>query len=68
MKQNKHAGFRVLSSNIELHTAALDKQIVLVFDGQELVQSGYIRKVTDDFVRIKDEWYVRSKFTFTLSD
>jgi hypothetical protein len=52
--------FKPLDSVIHLHTAAIEQRVVLIFIGAELIGSGEIEEITDDCVKIRGEWYMRS--------
>jgi len=64
----KHCGFRVLTSEIHLHTAVTDQAIILAFIGHRLFGTGRIEQVTQDYVKIKGEYYARETCTFTYAD
>lgn len=63
----KYKGFRRLSANVHLYTARVERKPVLVFIGDELIGSGVIAEITENDVKIKDEYYVREACTFVYA-
>ncbi|ANY67721.1 hypothetical protein BBD42_15545 [Paenibacillus sp. BIHB 4019] len=63
----KHKGFRELTAPVHFHTAAIDQTAILAFQDGELIGSGRIEEVTDETVRIGDEWFMRDNCTFTYA-
>lgn len=57
-----------LTSPIHFHTAMLDESPVCVFNGQEMVGSGKIEKVTDFSVKIGNEYHVISECDFKYAN
>lgn len=55
---------RPLASDIQLHTAQMDRTPIVIFIGAELVGSGVIEDITEMSVAVKGEWYVRRVCTF----
>ncbi|GAA4854573.1 hypothetical protein GCM10023310_36860 [Paenibacillus vulneris] len=55
---------RELTSAIHLHTAALNRTPVVVYIGHEQIGSGVITKITDNSVKIGDDWYMRCSCVF----
>ncbi|GAA4851145.1 hypothetical protein GCM10023310_32290 [Paenibacillus vulneris] len=65
MKRTKlYKGFRELTSEIHLYTAANDRTPIIVFRGDELVGSGVIKEITELSVKIRDERYMRAACRF----
>ncbi|MFE5321836.1 hypothetical protein ACFQ88_24370 [Paenibacillus sp. NPDC056579] len=65
MKRNRlYRGFRELTSEIHLHSAAIDRKPVIVFHGEELIGSGVIEEITDVSIKIKGERYMRQACKF----
>jgi hypothetical protein len=59
--------FTRLTSNVQLYTAALDQTPILVFQGAELIGSGTIAEITEDTVKVRDEYYMREACTFVYA-
>lgn len=54
----------LLSSDIHLFTAQMDKTPIVIFIDQELVGSGVIEGITETSVKVKDEYYMRGVCEF----
>ncbi|MCM3130237.1 MULTISPECIES: hypothetical protein [unclassified Paenibacillus] len=53
-----------LSSDIQLHTAMIHKEPIVVFNSNELVGSGVIEEITESSVKIRGQYYYKGGFTF----
>jgi len=64
----KYKGFRQLTSALHLHTAKLEQTHILAFQNNELIGSGRIEEITDETVKIREEYYMRDKCTFVYAN
>lgn len=64
----KYKGFRQLTAPLHFHTAALDGTVILAFQDNELIGSGRIDEITDETVKIRDEFYMRANCTFVYAN
>lgn len=55
---------RPLTSDIQLYTAHLDRTLIVIFIGAELVGSGVIEDITEMSVAVRGERYMRGVCTF----
>jgi hypothetical protein len=62
----KSIGFRPLTSELHLRTAAIEQTQILAFMGAELLGSGTIDEITEDYVKIRGEYYLRETCQFTV--
>lgn len=53
-----------LTADIQLHTAKMDKTPVVIFFGPKLVGSGVIEKITETYITVKGEHYMRGACEF----
>ncbi|MCM3131098.1 hypothetical protein PUW24_00505 (plasmid) [Paenibacillus urinalis] len=53
-----------LKSDIQLHTAKLDQEPILVFNSYELVGSGSIEEITEYSVKVRGNRYFKGVHTF----
>lgn len=53
-----------LTSDIQLYTAQMDRTLIVIFIGMELVGSGLIDNITETSVEVKGKPYMREVCTF----
>ncbi|MNC20260.1 hypothetical protein D3C75_682050 [compost metagenome] len=51
-------------SNVQLYTAQLERQLIVVFTGNELAGSGVIEEITEASVKVRGDYYMRATCTF----
>lgn len=60
----KSNGFRPLTSELHLRTAAIENTPILALVGAELIGSGMIEEITEMAVKIRGEYYLRGTCRF----
>ncbi|WP_248924783.1 hypothetical protein [Paenibacillus hamazuiensis] len=67
MKKKTYLGFKPLTQAIHFHTAAINQTPVLAFMGTELIGSGIITEITNDAIKINEEYYMRDVCRFVYA-